>query len=235
MGSQGDMSVIGPVIRDPSKTRERLLDTAIQLVWQSNYNSVGVNEICARAGVTKGAFYHHFESKADLYYAACGHYWEEIKKELDAIYSPSYTPLENLENLIKFVIDRQDGRHLGCEASEGETLDVVGCPFFTCGGQVGVTEEKVRQASIEMAENGMRYYVALVRGLKADGALRGDPDPVQLSRSLFQYMQGVLIYARVMNSLATVETDLREGFYRLLDLKPENRRKTAERREAAVA
>lgn len=225
------------MIRDPSRTRERLLDTAIQLVWQSNYNSVGVNEICAQAGVTKGAFYHHFESKADLYYAACGHYWEEIKKELDAIYSPSYTPLENLENLIQFVIDRQDGKHFRGEETEQESdaLEVVGCPFFTCGGQVGVAEEKVRQASIEMAENGMRYYGALVRGLKADGVLRGDPDPVQLSRMLFQYMQGVLIYARVMNSLATVETDIRQGFYRLLDLKPEYRRIPAENREPAVA
>lgn len=208
-------------MREPIKTRETLLDTAIQLIWQSNYHSVGVNEICARAGVTKGAFYHHFESKADLYYAAAGHYWEELKKELDAIYSPSFTPLENLENLIKFVVDRQNGKHFRCEASDGEALQSIGCPFFACGGQVGVGEEKVRQASIEMADNGIRYYAALVRGLKAEGVLRGNPDPAAVGRLLFQYMQGVLIYARVLNSIAALETDLREGFYRLLGLKPE--------------
>ena len=43
-------------MRAPSETREKLLQTAIDLVWQSNYCSVGVAEICARAGVTKGAF-----------------------------------------------------------------------------------------------------------------------------------------------------------------------------------
>ena len=212
-------------MREPIKTRETLLDTAIQLIWQSNYHNVGVNEICARAGVTKGAFYHHFESKADLYYAAAGHYWEELKKELDAIYSPSLTPLENLEKLIKFVVDRQGDKHIRCDAADGEPLESIGCPFFACGGQVGVGEEKVRQASIDMAENGIRYYAALVRGLKADGVLRGDPDPSAVGRLLFQYMQGVLIYARVLNSIAAVEADLREGFYRLLDLKPEYRRK----------
>jgi TetR/AcrR family transcriptional repressor of nem operon len=214
-------------MREPAKTREKLLDTAIQLIWQSNYHSVGVNEICARAGVTKGAFYHHFESKADLYYAAAGHYWEELKKELDAIYSPSFTPLENLENLIKFVIDRQGGKHMRCDEAEGEALESIGCPFFACGGQVGVGEEKVRQASIDMADNGIRYYAALVRGLKADGVLRGNPDPVTVGRLLFQYMQGLLIYARVLNSIADLESDLREGFYRLLDLKPEYWRKSA--------
>lgn len=224
------------MIRDPSKTRERLLDTAIQLVWQSNYDNVGVNEICARAGVTKGAFYHHFESKADLYYAASKHYWEDFKKELDAIYSPSFTPLENLENLIQFVIDRQRGAQLCPDAAAegGAAPEVLGCPFFTCGGQVGVAEEKVRRASIEMAENGMRYYIALVRGLKSEGALKGDPDPIQVSRLLFQYMQGLLIYGRVMNSAATIEPDLREGFYRLLDLKPEYRRKSAKMLESAA-
>ena len=214
-------------MRDPQKTRETLLDTAIQLIWQSNYHSVGVNEICARAGVTKGAFYHHFESKADLYYAAAGHYWEALKKELDAVYSPSHTPLENLENLIRFVVDRQQGKHKGCTGADGEALESIGCPFFACGGQVGIGEEKVRQASIDMADNGIRYYAALVRGLKADGALRGDADPVTVGRLLFQYMQGVLIYARVINSVDAIEADIRDGFYRLLDLKPEHRRQPA--------
>ncbi len=224
------------MIRDPSKTRDKLLDTAIQLVWQSNYDNVGVNEICAQAGVTKGAFYHHFESKADLYYAASKHYWEAFKKELDAIYSPSFTPLENLENLIQFVIGRQHGAPSCPDAGgeEHETPEIAGCPFFTCGGQVGVAEEKVRLASVEMAENGMRYYIALVRGLKADGVLEGDPDPIQLSRLLFQYMQGLLIYGRVMDNTATIEPDLREGFYRLLDLKPEFRRKPAKMLEPAA-
>ena len=221
--------------RDPGKTREKLLDTAIQLVWQSNYDSVGVNEICARAGVTKGAFYHHFDSKADLYVAASRHYWEEIKKELDAIYSPSFTGLENLENLIQFVVARKGGHGLDDAAGGCDSNEVAGCPFFTCGGQVGVGEEKVRQASIEMAENGLRYYVALVRSLKADGVLEGDPDPDLVSRLLFQQMQGLLIYARVMNSAALLETDLRAAFYRLLGLKAEYWQKPADHRQTAAA
>ena len=115
------------------------------------------------------------------------------------------------------------------------TSEVAGCPFFTCGGQVGVGEEKVRQASIEMAENGLRYYVALVRGLKADGVLEGDPDPDLVARLLFQQMQGLLIYARVMNSAELLETDLRAAFYRLLGLKPEFWHMAADPKTAAAA
>ena len=90
-------------MRNAAETREKLLETATRLIWQSNYSCVGVNEICKQAGVTKGAFYHHFESKADLYVAASRHYWDFMKSDLDAIYSPSYTPLEQLENLIHLI------------------------------------------------------------------------------------------------------------------------------------
>jgi TetR/AcrR family transcriptional regulator, transcriptional repressor for nem operon len=223
--------------RDASKTREKLLETAIQLVSQSNYNSVGVNEICSQAGVTKGAFYHHFESKADLYLAASRHYWTELKKELDAIYSPCLTALENLENLIRFAVARHgqgDFRKVGA-ADTCDSSELPDCPFFSCGDQIGVGEEKVRQASAEMAENGLRYYIALVRNLTAEGMLEGDLDAVQTGRMLFQYMKGVLIYARIMNESAMVETDLRAGFYRLLDLKREHWRMPANDLHASAA
>lgn len=224
-------------MRDPARTRETLLETALELIRHSNYDSIGVNELCSRAGVTKGAFYHHFESKADLYCAAAGHFWEQTKLALDALCSPSSPPLEQLENLIEFIIGRQCAEHAGggpgaCGENQAE---VVGCPFFTCGVHVGTGEEKFRRAMMEMADNGVRYYLALVRGLKAEGALRGDPDTDQVARLLFQYMHGLFIYGRVWNSIAAIETDLREGFYRILDLKPEYRRKPAGQPLAAYA
>jgi TetR/AcrR family transcriptional regulator, transcriptional repressor for nem operon len=224
-------------MRDPARTRETLLETALELIRHSNYDSIGVNELCSRAGVTKGAFYHHFESKADLYCAAAGHFWEQTKQALDTLCSPASPPLEQLENLIEFIIGRQCAEHGGCgpRGEQDDQAEVVGCPFFTCGVHVGTGEEKFRNAMVEMAENGVRYYVALVRGLKAEGALRDDPDTDQVARMLFQYMHGLFIYGRVRNSIAAIEADLRDGFYRILDLKPEYRRQPAARRSTAYA
>lgn len=138
-------------MRNPAQTRERLLETAIALIWQSNYSDVGVNEICKQAGVTKGAFYHHFKSKADLFYDATQHYWDGIKKDLDAIYAPHFTALEQLENLIALILDHQNRR------AELHPGPIPGCPFFTAGGQAGIDEEKVRQAAREMADHALAY------------------------------------------------------------------------------
>jgi TetR/AcrR family transcriptional repressor of nem operon len=213
-------------MRDPARTKELLLETAIGLVRKSNYDHVGVEDICKNAGVTKGAFYHHFESKADLYSAAADHYWSALRPTLDSLCSPSYTPLEQLENLIDFVITRQRAESLACcgEEENGKPLEVANCPFFTCGVHVGVEEEKVRQATIRMAEKSVRYYEALARGLRDEGVLEGTADTAQIARLLFQYMQGLQIYGRVKNSVAAIEVDLREGVYRILGVRPEYRR-----------
>lgn len=207
-------------MRAPSETRERLLQTAIDLVWHSNYCSVGVAEICERAGVTKGAFYHHFESKADLFYAAAQHHWATIKPELDAIFSPATPPLEQFEHLIGFIL----AGHEPPDSAETSRLEVAGCPFFSAGGQVSVEETTVRRASIEMGEKSIIYASALVRGLKADGCLEGDPEPEQTGRMLFTFVQGLLMYGRAHNDRAVVEADLRDGMYRLLGVKAEYRR-----------
>jgi len=209
-------------MRNSSETQAKLLETALALIWQSNYSSVGVNDICSQAGVTKGAFYHHFQSKADLYCAACEHYWEGMKFELDRIFSPSNPPLEQLELLIQFVLDRQRFGHDG-RPREGDQ-QVSGCPFFTSGAQVGNDEKKVRQAAVEMCEYGVCYTASLVRTLRAGHCLNGDPSSEQVGRLVYQYIQGLLLYGRILNSLEAVERDLREGIYRLLDLKHAHRR-----------
>jgi len=199
-------------LRQHTDTRENLLTTAMSLIWQSNYTNVGVNEICKQAGVTKGCFYHYFDAKADLYYAAVMAYWEQLKQELDEIFYSSYTPLEQLDRVIAGLIEKARNKY-------SDEPQVVGCPVFTSGAQSGCGENKVNQAAREMSENIIAYNVMLVERLKAGGLLNGDPDPHQLGRMLFQYLQGVLMYGRVYDDINRIKADLRYGVYRLLALK----------------
>ena len=50
--------------------RERLLEAAVRLVRQQGFGGTSVDALCAAAGVTKGAFFHHFASKEALGVAA---------------------------------------------------------------------------------------------------------------------------------------------------------------------
>ncbi|MGJ7493390.1 TetR/AcrR family transcriptional regulator [Variovorax sp. ZT4R33] len=59
-----------------SETRQRLMDTAIELIGERSFQAATVSEIAKRAGVTTGAVQHHFPSKADLVLSLIDHILE---------------------------------------------------------------------------------------------------------------------------------------------------------------
>ena len=49
-----------------SDANERLMDAALDLIWEESYGAVTIDDICKRADVKKGSFYYFFDSKAAL-------------------------------------------------------------------------------------------------------------------------------------------------------------------------
>lgn len=193
-------------------TYTRLLETAMDLIWHSNYSAVGINDICKQAGVTKGGFYHHFESKASLFCEATNYYWESVKRQLDALLSPTNSPLEQLENVINFVFAVKFG---------DDPDNIPGCPFLSAGCQTGQSESVINDKLVEMAKNNLKYWQQLVRNLQAGDYLEGDIDPERTARILNQYTQGAVSYARVTRDIAGVKSDLPIAVYTLIGLKRE--------------
>src|SRR5580692_7891561 len=56
-------------LRDPERTRERLLEAASREIYRSGFQSASLDTILAVAGVTKGALYYHFDGKEALGHA----------------------------------------------------------------------------------------------------------------------------------------------------------------------
>jgi len=72
-------------------TREELIDAALQLFTERGYADVGTEEIVARAKVTRGALYHHFEDKRDLFRAV----FERVEEDLMARIGRSMQAVED--------------------------------------------------------------------------------------------------------------------------------------------
>src|SRR5919198_2496978 len=61
-------------------TRKALLDAARELFAERGYTAVSTEEIVQRAGVTRGALYHHFRDKQDLFRAV----YEQLETDVVA-------------------------------------------------------------------------------------------------------------------------------------------------------
>lgn len=87
--------------RETAKTK--LLNAALTVVRTKGYSATTVDDLCAAAGVTKGAFFHHFASKEDLAVAAAN-YWSEITGALfaSAPYHVHKDPLDRVLGYIDF-------------------------------------------------------------------------------------------------------------------------------------
>ncbi len=63
-----------------AKSHQALLSNAARLFRQRGYNGVGIDELCGAAGLTRGAFYAHFQSKAALFQAVIGGAHDLLKR-----------------------------------------------------------------------------------------------------------------------------------------------------------
>ena len=68
-------------------TREQIMTAAAELFCRTGYDATGVAEICSQAGVSKGAFYHHFPSKKDLFLAIVDKWLQGVNNLLSTMRS----------------------------------------------------------------------------------------------------------------------------------------------------
>lgn len=70
------------VTKRGEETHSRILNSAAVAFAEHGYDGTGVAEICRRAEVSKGAFYHHFSSKQDLFLELLEHWLSELDGQL---------------------------------------------------------------------------------------------------------------------------------------------------------
>src|ERR1700728_3950819 len=101
--------------RDPERTRKRLLQAAFREVHKSGFQSAGIDTILEATNVTKGALYHHFDSKEALGYAVVDEIVTKIVR--DGWLNPllgSGQPIDILIGIVRRISVRPEDIRAGC-------------------------------------------------------------------------------------------------------------------------
>ena len=173
--------------------KERLLDAAMDLIWENSYGATSVDAICDRAGAKKGSFYYFFKSKSELAAAALEDCWSKKKAEMDSIFSPTVPPLERFDRYFDFVHDRLAEVQKKCGS-------ILGCPFISVGSEVSTQDQIVRETIDRIMDRKVNYFVSAVRDAAAEGLIDA-PDPAAKARALFSCYQGMMAQARIQNDI----------------------------------
>lgn len=90
--------------RNPEQTRQKIIEAAVARVLKQGYAATTIDQICEDSGVTKGSFFHHFESKEAMAKAAvkC---WSQYGTSLyaKAWEDPTQDPLDQLQMMMEIM------------------------------------------------------------------------------------------------------------------------------------
>ena len=83
------------------QTRQLLLDSALKLFGEKGFHATSVQEIVKKAGLTKGAFYHHFTSKEDVLRLIHDEFLDVQVELVGTILEDYESPVDQLRELVR--------------------------------------------------------------------------------------------------------------------------------------
>jgi TetR/AcrR family transcriptional repressor of nem operon len=179
------------------ETKEKLLQVGFDLMWDNSYGSVSVDDICKRAGINKGSFYHFFPSKADLAVEAYEEHWKEKRPAMDRLFSPQTPPLERLQKFCQYIYEGQ-------KAKAEKYGHVCGCPYASVGSEIATQDEKIRGRVQQLMCYNLKYFENAIADATREGSATVK-NPASAAHTMQSLILGKLLEARVQNDLKVLE------------------------------
>ena len=169
-----------------SNHRDVLLDAAQALILSKGFPATRVDEICAAAQVTKGSFYHHFESKDDLAAALIEHYFNRLTTTLCAgAWQAKEDPVERVAAFLDHTIKVLKGPLL----RQGCLLGSFALDLSQTHPEIRTEIERRFDQLVEVLEPTLRT------ALKQQG-VRGGASAGALARQFVSVLQGAIVLAK---------------------------------------
>jgi len=173
-------------------TRAKILQEATRLFTLKGFHDTKLEEILLTAGITSGAFFHHFRSKEDLGFAVMDWYLEQRRHELAEIDqalrpAPSDDPLEPVFRWLDVTQERFRRRAERHEA---------GCIFGNLGTALSDTHDGFRQRLAAAFDQMALDFKSRLDAAAQRSGPAPPPDTMALARYIVAVIEGSIILAR---------------------------------------
>jgi TetR/AcrR family transcriptional repressor of nem operon len=184
-------------------TREQIIEAGLRRFHSRGYNAAGVKDITDDAGVPKGSFYNHFDSKEALAIVALERYGNGLR--IGDLTEPGSDPLARLRAHFEFL------RDLVVKAGLAR-----GCLFGNFGIEVADHSDTIRKAVNDGLHEWARHLAAAIAEAQAAGSVNAGADPAALARFLLNAWEGTLIDVRASQSAKPFDIFFTVAFGQLL-------------------
>lgn len=167
-------------------TRERLIESTRELLWERGYDGTSPKEILRRSGAGQGSMYHHFHGKADLALAAIDRTAQELRAEVDRQLGGPGSALERITAYLR---------------RERDVLK--GCPVGGLAQDPEVMADPALRRPVEETLDWLQRRLAdvIAEGQRA-GELRAALDPTATAATIVAVLQGGYVLARAAHDPA---------------------------------
>jgi TetR/AcrR family transcriptional repressor of nem operon len=165
-------------------TRDQLIDSTRELLWERGYVGTSPKTIQQRAGAGQGSMYHHFSGKRELALAAVRRSADELMAAAEAQLSAPGTAVERVSAYLRRERDVLRGCPIGRLTQDP---DIVADPELRA--PVDETFTRLRARFTEVFDEG-----------RAAGELPGHLDPGALAATVIAVLQGGYVLARAADA-----------------------------------
>lgn len=185
-------------------SHDQIFDAALKLLWEKGFNASSVQDITTEAGVPKGSFYNHFESKEALG-AEIVEYYGTRGKRRDVLADQSIAPLERLRQyfatLNEMMVDRSFEQ---------------GCLLGNFSAELSDQSPLIRSRLATIYGKWSKNIEAAIAEGQADGSIGNELDAPTLAGFLLNAWEGTTLRARVERSSDAFDVFMDVAFRKIL-------------------